>query len=110
MNFKLFLIISTVFLISCGGRQVVDPEPDVQIVTKWVVFDCGTPPDRDFVDLSVPRWRIIDGRYTLTPEEYGILGESVSDIIKAAKQMANVIDFYQECIDSANRSEDQEHG
>jgi len=104
-SLRTFLIISLLVLAGCASRQKVQAIPDAEIITKWRTFDCGTPPETDFINLTVPRWRIIDGRYTLTPEEYANLGESVSDIIKAARQMSEVIDFYQKCIASAQNKE-----
>ena len=101
MNLKLFLIISVLSVTACGSRQKVEPLPSIEYVTKWRTFDCGVPPERDFIELTAPSWVILDGLWTLTSDEYAKLGESVSDIIKAAKQMSKQIGFYKECIESA---------
>jgi len=108
MNLKLLLIISVLSVTACGSRQKVEPLPEVRFVEKWRTFDCGVPPERDFIELSAPAWVITDGLFTLTSEEYAKLGESVSDIIKATKQMANVIQFYVDCIEAAQEKESED--
>jgi hypothetical protein len=99
VNWKL-LLISSVFLIGCAGKRV-QPIEDVQVVTKWRTFDCGYSPVVDFVDFHPLTWKVIDGRFTLSTDEYAKLGENVSQIIKVTKQLLLKIEYYEECINSA---------
>lgn len=103
MNLKIFSIISLalLFFTGCGSRQKTEVIPDVEIVTEWRTFDCGAEPAIDFVKLTPPTWKIIDGNFTLTPDEYAKLGESFSMIIKSVKQMRLKVQYYETCIERA---------
>ena len=102
MNWKL-LLISSLFLFGCAANRT-EPVTDVQTIVKWRTFNCGTPPQIDFVDFNSLTWRVVDGRFTLTADEYAKLGENVSQVIKITKQMLLKIEYYEECIDSAEMS------
>ena len=100
MNWKLLLIISlVVFLSACAGNKT-KPIEDVVIVTEYVAFDCGYSPVIDFVKFQMPVWNVVDGNFTLAPEEYAKLGENMTLIIKAIKQMVLKIGYYESCIAS----------
>jgi len=103
MSLKSLLTISISLLtvVSCGGNPVVDPLGTPEVVTNWVTFDCGDPPARDKVSFHLITFRIRDGLYTLTGDEYAKLGENTSDMIKGAAQLKNVIKFYENCIQAA---------
>jgi hypothetical protein len=104
------LTISLAFLLSaCAGNET-KPVPDVQIVTKYISFDCGYSPDIDFVQFTSPTWRVIDGKFTLTTDEYAKLGENMTQIIKVTKQLLLKIDYYEECLESAEHFAGEENG
>jgi hypothetical protein len=89
-------------LTACGSRQRVDDIKDVQVITKWKTYECGVPPEVDFVSLNKPDFFVIeDGKYTMTPDMYAQMGENFTLIIKAAKQLKSVIGFYESCIAAA---------
>ena len=98
MILRLLLISS--LLVGCSLDRVKRDEPP-QIITEWITFDCGVPPARDKVSFSIPTFRIIDGLYTLTPDNYARLGEAMTDITASIMQMIEVIKFYENCIEAA---------
>lgn len=102
MNWSLCLIISLV-MIGCSSRQPVEQIPDVMTIVEWRTFDCGQPPGRDRVEFRPVVWKIIDGKFTLVPDQYANLGDNMSDLIMGTKQLIAEIQYYLDCISSASR-------
>lgn len=74
----------------------------MDVVYQWRTYDCGEKPERDKVALTPPVWEVTDeGLWTLTGDQYSILGELIADLIKAMEQMKEVIYFYERCIVTA---------
>ena len=96
--------VQTCALPICSVDQV-KREPPPQIITEWRTYDCGDPPTRDPIKLKPIEWKILDGRYTLAPEQYAVLGENMGEILKASGQMVAVIRFYRGCIEAGNRDD-----
>ncbi len=102
MIWKLSLILTSLLLVGCAKDRVKRDIPP-QVVTVWRTFDCGIAPARDPIKFKAPQFRIVDGRYTLTADQYAVLGENMGQIIKATGQLIAVVNFYEQCI--ANASE-----
>lgn len=107
MKSKIFLIISCLVLMACGGNP---PRP-VE-VPVWVPFDCGEPPRRDTMALREVQWRVLQGPegtqlFTLTPEMYENLGKNTADWLNGSRQQKAIIEFYERCIEESKRTPKQ---
>ena len=94
---KTLLIISLFFLASCAANQTDEIEPptvDVQLVYP----DCGTPPQRERIQLRVLEWKVIGGLFTLTPTGYEDLAFNVTEIWKGVEQLQAEISYYESCL------------
>ena len=106
---KLSIILISLSLAGCGAVEKLKRTEPPQVITQWRTYDCGIPPARDKINFRIPEFKITtDGLYTLTPDQYGNLGEAMQDIIKASGQLLEVIRFYERCIASAQEKSDVE--
>jgi hypothetical protein len=102
---KTLLTISLVLILTGCRHDVIDVPPEPVIVNKFVIPDCGTPPQRDPVELRPVIWQIIDDRFTLTPEGYEDLSFNVTEIWRGVEQLRNEITYYEQCLDNLKRTE-----
>lgn len=92
-------------LVGCAGNKPVEGEFDdtpVEIVVK-VPYECGQPPPVSTVSMRTIEWVLveIDGEdfFTLTVDDYKLLGLNTSDWIAASGEMKEQRNFYRECIE-----------
>lgn len=97
MILRTLLIIS--FLVLAGCRHDVCPEPEPVVITEVVYMTCGTPPQRDKVELRPVAWQVgKDGRFSLSAEGYEDLGYNISEIWNGVEQLVIEIGFYEQCL------------
>jgi hypothetical protein len=83
-------------LTSCASKQI-EPEPEPTVIIQTVSLDCGTPPQRDPIDLRSIEWKIIGDNFTLTPDGYEDLSFNITEIWRGVEQLKAEIQFYVGC-------------
>lgn len=103
-----------VLLSACGGnRTVANPDlmPTPIEVRVVVPYDCGVPPAIDPVTMRDIEWDIqnVNGvaLYTLSVNDYQMLGLNTSDWIAASKQLKAQRNHYRNCIARSKESTDE---
>lgn len=96
------LLISSI-LTGCGIDRV-KREPPPQIITKWQTYNCGVAPYFDKLDFLPVIWVIIEGKYTLSTDMYANLADNMSGIKQGVGQLQEIIRFYINCIDAAQKT------
>ncbi len=106
MNWNVLLTILVLSIVLSGCRKdVVEREIPPQIITQWRTFDCGVPPARDKVTFRPPKFVVTDEPlWTLTADQYADLGENMAELVKAMGQYAELIRFYDKCINAAQEN------
>jgi hypothetical protein len=95
MRLRTLLIVS--LLTGCASQEpLVQPEPTV--VYKTVYPDCGTPPQRDPIELRAIEWLVVNGRFTLSAEGYEDLSYNITEIWKGIEQLNTEIKYYEQCV------------
>ena len=74
------------------------PPPEPTVITEYMYPDCGVIPARDPVNLRSVSWKVINGLFTLTPDEYENLSYNVSEITRGVKQLSVQLDYYEQCV------------
>lgn len=102
------LIASLLLILLLAGCASAPPTeiPDPVVVTKYVRTDCGEPPVRAPVNLRPIEWLIIDGRFTLSSEDYENLGYNVSMILAGIRELSAEVEFYEECLSSSAQKQE----
>lgn len=97
------LIASLLLILLLAGCASAPPTeiPDPVVVTKYVTTDCGEPPQRAPVNLRPISWLIVEGRFTLSSEDYENLGYNVSMILAGIRELQSEVEFYEECLSSS---------
>ena len=101
----LVLTLLLLVLTGCGGSTpVADPDfkPTPVTFTIKVPYVCGQPPSIGVVLMRSIEWDIITldevDLFTLTVDDYKLLGMNTSDWIAASREMKEQRDFYRDCI------------
>lgn len=100
MTNLLLILLVLVFATGCASAPKTEI-PDPVVVTKYITTDCGEPPQRSAVNLRPIEWRIIEGRFTLSPEGYEDLGYNVSMILAGIRELRGEVEFYERCLSSS---------
>lgn len=125
MNWKQFLtspsttpiflplvLVLMLVLFALTGCVSKPPAPDLDPtrleVTTYVWYQCGQPPGVTHVDFADVEFALveIEGQvvWTLSAQQYANLGNNMSSIIQASKELKGERDFYRKCItDSLSR-------
>lgn len=98
------LILSLSLLLA--GCITTPPSPDLTPttveVTKYVPYECGQPPPVTHVSFLEVDWKLIaiDGEvvWTLSAQEYADLGQNMSDILQATKELEGSRKFWEDCV------------
>ena len=105
-SLKVILILSlSAALSACGGNRTI-PSPDLTSTSVEVIvtvpYDCGVAPAIDPVRMRTINWDLMTvddtALYTLTVDDYKLLGMNTSDWIAASKQMKAQRTHYRDCI------------
>ena len=97
---KLLLISSLIVLSACAGAKPV-PIPEPIVITKVILPDCGTPPQRPVIDLRPISWKVIDDLFTLSAKGYEDLSYNVTEIWSGVKHLKLEVEYYELCLDNA---------
>ena len=101
MILKTLSIISVSFLLAgCPWNTKPCPEPEPVVVERFIYPDCGTPPQRDPVELRSLEWTVSEetGFFSLTSDGYEDLGYNISEILSGVRQLVAEIQYYEECL------------
>jgi len=100
----LLLVLMVLVLTGCAVKPPPDPNLTPTTLTKveYVAYECGQPPGVTHVSFDEVEFVLveIDGEvvWTLTAQEYSDLGQNMSDIIQASKELNGNRKFWRACV------------
>ena len=94
---NLLLILLALVLAGCAAQKPIVKQPTITD-TVFVYPDCGTPPPRETLVLVPLTWEVIDGRFSVSSEEYKKLAFNMSEIMKGVKELKLEIAYYVRCV------------
>lgn len=99
MRLKTLLITSLPLLLTGCPEVRDDPPPEPVVLVKHIHSTCGTPPQRNQVQLRPITWEIIGDRFTLSPSGYEDLSYNVSEIWAGVEELLIEIGYYEQCLE-----------
>lgn len=100
------LLFVLILLALTGCAVKPPPAPDLDPtrveITQFVWYQCGQPPGVTHVSFDEVEFKLveIEGQvvWTLSAQQYANLGNNMSDIILASKEMKGERDFWRACV------------
>jgi hypothetical protein len=84
-------------LAGCAAAPPTE-KPAPVVITKYARAECGTPPQRQEVNLRPISWRVLDDRFSLSTEGYEDLSYNITVILAGIRELQSEIEFYETCI------------
>lgn len=100
MRLKTLLITSFVlFLPGCFWNAKPEVPPEPVVLVKYLHSQCGTPPQRNQVDLRPIQWEIISDKFTLSATGYEDLSYNITQIWAGVSELKTEIKYYELCLE-----------